>query len=98
MLFLSGTHAKSITKEFNDIVNDSGIRKESISISFRDSKTGNIVYSLNDKILMNPASVQKALTMPAAAQVLGNDYKFATELYSKDKDSYLIKLCSKYLY
>lgn len=86
------TQAKSIQKEFADIIVNSGIRKESIAVSFRDAKNGNIVYALNCKILMNPASVQKALTMPAAAQLLGKDYKFTTELYSKDTDSYLIKL------
>ena len=42
--------------------------------------------------MMNPASVQKILTMPAAAEVLGNDYKFMTELYSKADDSYLLRL------
>ncbi len=84
--------AKSIQKEFADIIADSGIRKESISVSFRDAKNGNIVYALNSKILMNPASVQKILTMPAAAQTLGKDYKFKTELYTRDDESYLIKL------
>ena len=84
--------AKSVQKEFAEIIVDSGIRKESISVSFRDINTGRVVYALNCKILMNPASIQKALTMPAAAQILGNDYKFATELYSINDESYLIKL------
>ena len=87
-----GIQAKSIKKEFADIIADSGIRKESIAVSFRDAKSGNVVYSLNDKIMMNPASVQKVLTMPAAAQTLGKEFKFTTELYSKDGGSYLIKL------
>ena len=92
ILCTSGIQAKSIKKEFADIITDSGIRKESIAVSFRDAKSGNVVYSLNDKIMMNPASVQKILTMPAAAQTLGKDFKFTTELYSKDDVSYLIKL------
>ena len=92
MLCSLNTHAKSEQKEFAEIIVDSGIRKEAIAISFRDAKNGSVVYALNCKILMNPASVQKALTMPAAAQTLGKDFKFSTELYTKDNESYLIKL------
>ena len=84
--------AKTVKKDMNNIINDAGIKKDSIAISVRDAKNGNVVYSLNDKIMMNPASIQKVLTMPAAAKTLGEDFKFSTEIYSGDKDSYLIKL------
>lgn len=84
--------AKNVKSEFAQIINNSGIAKDSIAISVRDTKNGNVVYSLNDKIMMNPASIQKVLTMTAAAQTLGEDYKFSTELYSRGENSYLIKL------
>lgn len=87
-----GIHAKSVKGDVAGIINDSGIKKDSIAISVRNLKNGNIVYSLNDKIMMNPASIQKFLTMTAAADTLGKDYKFSTELYSNEENSYLIKL------
>lgn len=91
-LFSISVQAKSVKGELTDIINDSGIRKNSVSISIRDLNNGKIVYSLNDQIMMNPASVQKAITMTAANATLGKDYKFITELYSDNNDSYVIKL------
>lgn len=87
-----GVQAKQIKNDFQSVIKDFGISKESVAISVRDLKTGNVVYSLNDNILMNPASVQKALTLPAAVDKLGENYVFSTELFSRGKDSYIIKL------
>lgn len=84
--------AKSIKGGFNSIINNSGIDKNSISISIKNLNTGKCVYSLNDQILMHPASVQKMLTIIPAIEVLGEDYKFTTELYKKKEGQYLIKL------
>ena len=84
--------AKSVKSGVSGIINDYGIKKNSVSVSIRDSQNGKVVYALNDGMMMNPASVQKALTMAAAAETLGKDYKFSTELYKKGEDSYIIKL------
>ncbi len=93
VIFLTvSVQAKTVKSEFADIIRDSGINKDSIAISIRDSKSGKVVFTLNDKIMMNPASVQKVLTIPAAVQTLGEDYKFNTELYTRGEDSYLLKL------
>lgn len=94
VIFLSviNVSAKSVKGSFSQIISDSGINKDSIAISVRDVKTGKTIYALNDKIMMNPASIQKVLTMTAATEELGEDYKFSTELYSKGNDSYIIKL------
>ena len=59
--------------------------------SIKNADNGKKIYSLNEKILMNPASVQKVLTTPVAVETLGNDYEFSTELYKRDENSYLIK-------
>ncbi len=74
------------------VIKDFGADKESIAISIKNAQTGENIYSINEKALMNPASVQKILTMPAAIDTLGTDYKFKTEIYSSGKDSCLIKL------
>lgn len=78
--------------DFNSVINDSGVDKNSIAISIKDLGSGKTVYQLNDKILMHPASVQKALTLIPAVEILGEDYEFATEVYQRSDDSFIIKL------
>lgn len=92
LMITLNVQAKAIKGNFAGIIRDSGISKDSISVSIRDSKSGKVVYSLNDKIMMNPASVQKILTMTAAENTLGEDYKFSTELFMRKDSSYLLKL------
>ena len=84
--------AKSVKNDFESVIQDSGVDLESIAISIKNADNGKKIYSLNEKILMNPASVQKVLTTPVAVETLGNDYEFSTELYKRDENSYLIKL------
>lgn len=76
---------KSIVKEFN-------IPQEAISISVKNADSGKIIYKQNDNKLMPAASVQKALTIVPIMDVLGNEYEFKTELSSRGKDGYIIKL------
>ena len=92
-IFLIGcsVNAKSLKNEFTDIIFDSGISKNSISISIKKDD-GKDIYNLNEKILVHPASVQKILTLPAAIDVLGDDYQFTTTLYKRDDKTYILKL------
>lgn len=89
---VEGKPTKQIKNDFASIIDESGIDKNLIAISIRDTKSGKVVYSLNDKILMHPASVQKMLTLPAAIDALGEDYEFKTTLYKKTDGEYIIKL------
>ena len=79
-------------KDFSTVINDSGVDIESISVSIKNADNGKIVYELNDRMLMNPASVQKILTTPVIYETLGNDYLFKTSIYSRGENCYLIKL------
>ena len=94
VMFLSAVNiqAKTIKADFEGVIKDIGADKSSISVSIINAKNGNVVYSLNEKALMNPASVQKIITMPMSAEALGKDYKFKTTLYSRGEDKYVIKL------
>ncbi len=93
LLFFSCTcEAKNFKQSVNSVINDSKISQNSISISVKDADTGAKVYSLNDKILFHPASVQKLLTIVPIVEILGNDYNFKTELYSRGNSAYVIKL------
>lgn len=84
--------AKSTKRDFNSIINESGVEKNSISVSIKDLNTGAVVYQLNEKFLMHPASIQKILTLPPAVEVLGENYEFSTEIYKRDDDTFLFKL------
>ena len=65
VMFLSAVNiqAKTIKADFEGVIKDIGADKSSISVSIINAKNGNVVYSLNEKALMNPASVQKIITM-----------------------------------
>ena len=84
--------ASSHKSDFQSVIKDSGVDTDSIAVSIKSAENGKIVYSLNDKMLMNPASVQKVITTPAIADTLGMDYKFSTKIFSRGSDSYLIVL------
>ncbi len=68
------------------------INKNTVSISVKDVKTGNIVYELNSKSPKNPASTLKLVTFAAAKDTLGDDYRFKTELYKSTNNDLYLKL------
>lgn len=92
-LFVLNVHAaKHVKSDFLSVIKDSGVDTESIAVSIKSAEGGKAVYSLNNKMLMNPASVQKVITTPAMVETLGEDYMFSTEIYSRGEDAFLIKL------
>lgn len=91
LMGISGAYAKS-SGNFSSVINESGVEKNSIAISIKELGSGKPVYELNEKILMHPASVQKLLTLPAAVEILGDDYEFTTAVYKRSDDSFIIKL------
>ncbi len=58
-----------------------------VSITVRDSITGEVVYNFNGETPIKPASNMKLLTTAAALDVLGEDYRFTTNLYITGKIS-----------
>ena len=92
MLTTNFSLAKGVKRDFSSVINESGVEKNSISVSIKDLNTGKAVYELNEKLLMHPGSIQKILTLIPAIEVLGEDYEFSTEIYKRDNNTYLIKL------
>jgi len=84
--------AKSLNKQIKNIIKDSNISEDSISISVKNAANGKIIYEQNERILMHPASVQKILTLVPIYDVLGENYCFKTELFAKGNNEYIIKL------
>ena len=84
--------AKAVKGGISSVVKTSGVNQNRIYVSIKDVETGKVVYSKNDDKLVNPASVQKLLTIIPIVETLGEDYEFSTELYSRGEDSYVLKL------
>ncbi|WP_332646871.1 D-alanyl-D-alanine carboxypeptidase/D-alanyl-D-alanine endopeptidase [Lysinibacillus sp. 54212] len=57
------------------------ITSSSVSVSLRKASDGKLVYSFNGDIKRKPASNLKLLTGAASLQVLGESYRYKTELY-----------------
>lgn len=55
--------------------------KNNAAVTVRDAETGKIVYSQNGDKLMRPASNMKLVSGAAALEMLGEDYRFKTDLY-----------------
>jgi D-alanyl-D-alanine carboxypeptidase/D-alanyl-D-alanine-endopeptidase (penicillin-binding protein 4) len=92
LLITGGVFAKTAKVDFDSVIKNSDVDRNSISISIKDINSGKTVYSLNDKILRNPASVQKLIMTPIALDEIGANYTFSTQLYDRGNNTYLIKL------
>ncbi|MEO7175880.1 MAG: D-alanyl-D-alanine carboxypeptidase/D-alanyl-D-alanine-endopeptidase [Saprospiraceae bacterium] len=83
MIFLGiampNLQAQSLQSVVQQIAKDPGYRNGSIGISVRDVESNQLLYSYQDQKTMIPASVLKILTISAALEQLGPNYKFVTQ-------------------
>lgn len=63
-----------------------------IAVSFKEISTGKKVFEYNSNTPMNPASIQKVVTLLPSMSVLGSDYEFKTQLYKNKDNNLYIKL------
>lgn len=68
------------------------INHGAVSVSVKDAKTGQKVYSLNDTTPRQPASTLKVITSAASLDTLGTDYEFTTKLYKSTNNDLYLKL------
>lgn len=85
---LSCVYAESITKTLNSL----NVNKSAVSVSVKEINTGNIIYSLNDRAPMHPASTLKLVTSSASYDALGQDFNFVTGLYKSTNNDLYLKL------
>lgn len=81
-------YAESLNKTISKL----GINKSAISVSVKNMKDGNVVYSLNDRVPRLPASTLKLVTSSAAYNQLGEDFKYETLLYKSTNNDLYLKL------
>ncbi|MFY3793073.1 D-alanyl-D-alanine carboxypeptidase/D-alanyl-D-alanine endopeptidase [Ureibacillus sp. MALMAid1270] len=74
--FLSNAHASLIDETIS-----SELGTSNISVSVRSLDNGKLIYQNNGDVGIKPASTLKLLTASAALDVLGENYRFTTELY-----------------
>lgn len=92
LLFMAFTvnmaNAESITKTLTKL----GVNKSAVAVYVKELNSGNVVYSLNEKTPMPPASTLKIITSSAAVDTLGSDFKFKTSLYKSVNNDLYLKL------
>ena len=59
----------------------SNLGSSNVALTIRDIDTGKIIFSHNGDKLMRPASNMKLVSGAAALGILGEDYRFTTDLY-----------------
>lgn len=82
----------SEAKTINNVIAESGINKDAISISIKDVKSGKEVYQLNSNRPLSPASTLKLITLAASIDTLGPNYEFKTQLYKNTNNELFLKL------
>ncbi len=98
-LFLwGGASAQTVTqrlqKAFNQFESDSQLKHATSSLYVIDAKSGQVVFDRNSQKGLAPASTQKIITSVTAFELLGKDFRYATEfgiLEQKNEASLYIK-------
>ena len=92
LLLLCFTITSAAAEFINKTIRDLNINKSAISVSIKDVENGNVVYALNQRMPMIPASTLKLVTSASALDTLGYDYKFSTKLYKSTNNDMYFKL------
>ncbi|WP_199880505.1 D-alanyl-D-alanine carboxypeptidase/D-alanyl-D-alanine endopeptidase [Bacillus massiliglaciei] len=71
-----------LKSQLNQIIEGSGSLQGSLAgVSIREAETGKILYTHNGDLRLRPASNLKLLTAASALEVLGETFRFKTEIY-----------------
>jgi D-alanyl-D-alanine carboxypeptidase/D-alanyl-D-alanine-endopeptidase (penicillin-binding protein 4) len=71
---------RALTSDLNRIFGAPVMEQGLWGVEVKSLDTGKVLYSLNARKLMMPASNMKVVTLAAAADILGWDYRFRTSL------------------
>src|SRR5690242_11887045 len=76
--------AQTIQQRLNNAVQallkDEQMKHAMMSLYVVETNSGKVVYNLNEQVGLAPASTQKLFTSVAAFELLGNNYKYKTEI------------------
>jgi serine-type D-Ala-D-Ala carboxypeptidase/endopeptidase (penicillin-binding protein 4) len=71
---------EKLTNALATLEKDASMQHAIIGICVLDAQTGKLIFAKNEQMGLAPASTQKVVTSLAAMELLGNDFKFKTEL------------------
>lgn len=92
MILLSGLAVQALPNDISSAVSESGINKDAVSISVKNTTTGKELYKLNSNKPIPPASTQKIITATVSTDTLSEDFEFVTSLYKTTNNELLLKL------
>ena len=92
LLAMAFTVSASCAESLHKTLSALGVNKSAVAIYIKDVKSGNVVFSMNEKAPMLPASTLKIITSSAAVDTLGADYKYETKLYKSTNNDLYLKL------
>src|SRR5438309_10527456 len=76
----SQTLAQQLASKINAMQKSPQLEHGVVSLCVADATTGSIIYSTNEQMGLMPASNMKVFTSIAALDILGEDYRFKTEV------------------
>jgi D-alanyl-D-alanine carboxypeptidase/D-alanyl-D-alanine-endopeptidase (penicillin-binding protein 4) len=82
---VSGSNWKDVPKQITELVESSFGENAIAAIDLRYVSSGETICSVNNRLTMVPASIQKCVTAICALQSMGPEKRFETTLYSSEK-------------
>lgn len=89
---LTGLSVQAKTFSVEKAILESGINNDAISVSIKNTETGNVLFQHNPNSPIAPASTLKAITSTVALDELGKDFNFKTELFKTTNNELILRL------